>query len=74
MNSKKAIIPPRYQKILMVGKNIKLTRKFRKLTVEQVSERAGIHGAALHPIEKRDPFKLPPPLPPHFQKQPSVHW
>ncbi|MFL1012561.1 helix-turn-helix domain-containing protein [Flavisericum labens] len=56
MNSKKAIILPKYQKIFDgVGENIKLARKRRKLTMEQVSERAGIHRATLHRIEKGDP-------------------
>ncbi|MBC31813.1 MAG: transcriptional regulator [Muricauda sp.] len=56
MNSKKAIILPKYQKIFDgIGENIKLARKRRKLTTEQVSERAGIHRATLHRIEKGDP-------------------
>jgi len=55
MNSKKAIILPKYQKIFDgIGENIKLARKRRKLTTEQVSERAGIHRATLHRIEKGD--------------------
>lgn len=56
MNSKKAIILPKYQKIFDgMGENIKLARKRRKLTAQQVSERAGIHRATLHRIEKGDP-------------------
>jgi len=56
MNSKKAIILPKYQKIFDgIGENIKLARKRRKLTATQVSERAGIHRATLHRIEKGDP-------------------
>ncbi len=56
MNSKKAIILPKYQKVFdKIGENIKLARKRRKLTAEQVSERAGIHRATLHRIEKGDP-------------------
>ncbi|MFS4467473.1 helix-turn-helix transcriptional regulator [Maribacter sp. 2210JD10-5] len=56
MNSKKAIILPKYQKIFDgIGENIKLARKRRKLTTEQVSERAGIHRATLHRIENGDP-------------------
>jgi hypothetical protein len=48
MNSKKALILPKYQKIFDgIGENIKLARKRRKLTAEQVSERAGIHRATL---------------------------
>ena len=55
MNSKKAIVLPKYQKIFDgIGENIKLARKRRKLTAEQVSERAGIHRATLHRIEKGD--------------------
>ncbi|MUP45910.1 XRE family transcriptional regulator [Gramella sp. BOM4] len=56
MNSKKALILPRYQKIFAgLGENIKLARKRRKLTAEQVAERAGIHRATLHRVEKGDP-------------------
>ncbi len=56
MNSKKALLLPKYQKILDgIGENIKLARKRRKLTAEQVAERAGIHRATLHRVEKGDP-------------------
>jgi transcriptional regulator with XRE-family HTH domain len=56
MNSKKAIVLPKYQKIFDgIGENIKLARRRRKLTTEQVSERAGIHRATLHRIEKGNP-------------------
>jgi transcriptional regulator with XRE-family HTH domain len=56
MNFKKATVLPKYQKIFDgIGENIKLARKRRKLTTEQVSERAGIHRATLHRIEKGDP-------------------
>ncbi|MBJ7881940.1 helix-turn-helix domain-containing protein [Gelidibacter salicanalis] len=56
MNSKKTILLPKYQKIFeQIGGNIKLARKRRKLTTEQVSERAGIHRATLYRIEKGDP-------------------
>jgi len=56
MNSKKTILLPKYQKIFeQVGENVKLARKRRKLTTEQVSERAGIHRATLYRIEKGDP-------------------
>lgn len=56
MNSKKAILLPKYQKILDgIGENIKLARKRRKLTAEQVAERAGIHRATLYRVEKGDP-------------------
>lgn len=56
MNSKKTILLPKYKKIFdQIGENIKLARKRRKLTTEQVSERAGIHRATLYRIEKGDP-------------------
>ena len=56
MNSRKAILLPKYQKIFDgIGENIKLARKRRKLTAEQVAERAGIHRATLHRVEKGDP-------------------
>ena len=56
MNSKKAIVLPKYLKIFeQIGENIKLARKRRKLTTDQVSERAGIHRATLYRIEKGDP-------------------
>lgn len=56
MNSKKALLLPKYQKIFDgIGENIKLARKRRKLTAEQVSERAGIHRATLYRVEKGDP-------------------
>lgn len=56
MNSKKAIVLPKYQKVFcQIGENIKLARKRRKLTAEQVSERAGIHRTTLYRIEKGAP-------------------
>lgn len=56
MKSKKAILLPKYQKIFEgIGENIKLARKRRKLTTEQVAERAGIHRATLHRVEKGNP-------------------
>lgn len=56
MNSKKAILLPKYQKVFdEIGENIKLARKRRKLTTDQVSERAGIHRATLYRVEKGDP-------------------
>lgn len=54
--SKRAVILPKYEKLLeIVGENIKLARKRRKLLTEQVSERAGIHRATLNRVEKGDP-------------------
>lgn len=56
MNSKKAIVLPKYRKIFeQIGENVKLARKRRKLTADQVSERAGIHRTTLYRIEKGDP-------------------
>lgn len=56
MNSKKALILPKYRKKFDgIGENIKLARKRRKLTAEQVAERAGIHRSTLHRVEKGDP-------------------
>ena len=56
MNSRKAVVLPKFQKIFdQIGENIKMARKRRKLTTEQVSERAGIHRATLYRIEKGDP-------------------
>ncbi|GGE22136.1 helix-turn-helix transcriptional regulator [Psychroflexus salis] len=56
MNSKKTILLPKYQKMFeQIGENIKLARKRRKLTTQQVAERAGIHRATLYRIEKGDP-------------------
>lgn len=56
MNTKKTILLPKYQKMFeQIGENIKLARKRRKLTTQQVAERAGIHRATLYRIEKGDP-------------------
>ena len=56
MNSKKTILLPKYQKIFdHLGENIKLARKRRKLTTEQVSERSSINRTTLYRIEKGDP-------------------
>lgn len=56
MKSKKAILFPKYQKILeQVGENIKLARKRRKLTTMQVAERAGVDRSTLYEIEKGSP-------------------
>lgn len=53
---KKQIILPKYTAMLgKMGENIKLARKRRKLTTEQVAERAGIVRSTLHLIEKGDP-------------------
>ncbi|SHJ82558.1 Helix-turn-helix domain-containing protein [Arenibacter nanhaiticus] len=55
MNPKRAIILPKYLKVFeQLGENIKLARKRRKLTTEQVSERAGINRTTLYRIVKSD--------------------
>lgn len=56
MKSKRQILFPKHQKIMqVVGENIKLARKRRKLTTIQVSERAGIDRTTLYQIEKGAP-------------------
>jgi len=56
MESRKTVVLPKFQKIFdQIGENIKLARRRRKLTTEQVSERAGIHRTTLYRIEKGDP-------------------
>ena len=56
MKSKKSTLFPKHQKILsVVGENIKLARKRRKLTTIQVAERAGINRTTLYQIEKGIP-------------------
>ena len=55
-NTKKVLIGPRGRENLMqLGENIKLARLRRKLTVEMVSERAGISRTTVWKIEKGDP-------------------
>lgn len=50
---KKQILYPKHQKVLeQLGENIKLARKRRKLTAEQVAERAGIARNTLYLLEK----------------------
>ena len=56
MNNKKQLIYPKYLKNLEVmGENIKLARKRRKLTGIQVAERAGIDRGTLREIERGNP-------------------
>lgn len=56
LKSKRQILFPKHQKILMVlGENIKLARKRRDLTTIQVSERASIDRTTLYQIEKGNP-------------------
>jgi transcriptional regulator with XRE-family HTH domain len=56
MNTKGITILPRLEGILFeLGENIKLARLRRKLTAEQISERAGITRTTLRSIEKGSP-------------------
>jgi len=56
MNDRKIIVLPRLQKTReQVGEQIKLARLRRKLTTDQVSERAGIGRKTLWGIEKGFP-------------------
>ena len=56
MKGKKQILYPKYQKKLeLLGENIKLSRKRRKLTTIQVAERANIDRSTLYEIEKGNP-------------------
>jgi transcriptional regulator with XRE-family HTH domain len=53
MKSRKAILLPKERKILETfGENLKLARRRRKLTTEQVSERANIGRSTLWHVEK----------------------
>ncbi len=53
MKGERNILLPRLDKILTtMGENIKLARLRRKLTMEQVSERAGISRSTLWQVEK----------------------
>lgn len=53
MKSRKAILLPKERKILAtLGENLKLARRRRKLTSEQVSERANISRSTLWHVEK----------------------
>jgi transcriptional regulator with XRE-family HTH domain len=56
MKSRKAILLPKQLKIMTtLGENIKMARLRRKLTAEQVAERAGISRRTLVSIEKGSP-------------------
>ena len=53
MKSKKGVLLPKEHRLLAtVGENIKLARLRRKLTMEQVSERANIGRTTLWHVEK----------------------
>ncbi len=56
MNERKAIILPSLDRVLKeLGENIKLARLRRKLSAEQIAERAGISRATLWHVEKGSP-------------------
>ena len=56
MAKKKQIVLPKHKVILeQLGENIKLARKRRKITAQQLSERAGIVRMTLYQIEKGNP-------------------
>ncbi len=56
MTKRKVILLPKPQKILLsLGENIKVARLRRKLSVVQVSERAGISRTTLRSIEHGSP-------------------
>lgn len=56
MNNQKSILLPKLNKILKrLGENIKLARLRRKLSAQQVSERANISRPTLIAIEKGSP-------------------
>jgi transcriptional regulator with XRE-family HTH domain len=56
MSRNKIVLLPKNKKLLQaVGENIKLARLRRKLTMDQVSERAGISRPTLSSLEKGHP-------------------
>jgi transcriptional regulator with XRE-family HTH domain len=56
MSKKTLVILPRMQRILVeIGENVKLARLRRKLSAEQVAERANISRPTLSAIEKGSP-------------------
>jgi transcriptional regulator with XRE-family HTH domain len=56
MNTKKTVLLPKITKLLVeLGENIKLARLRRKLSAEQISERASIGRTTLWAIEKGSP-------------------
>lgn len=56
LNTKKALLTPKLSQIMVqTGEQIRLARLRRKLSVEIVSQRAGISRATLWKIEKGEP-------------------
>lgn len=56
MKVRTPILLPKYQRLMeQMGEQLKLARKRRKLTMEQVAERAGISRTTLSSIEKGEP-------------------
>lgn len=56
LSSKRTILLPTNAKLLRnLGENLRLARKRRKLTLEQIAERAGIARSTLWLVEKGDP-------------------
>lgn len=56
MKSKRPILLPKHERMLkQVGEEFKLARLRRKLSAEQISERAGIGTSTFWRIEKGDP-------------------
>jgi len=56
MNRKRSILLPKHERMFQqAGEQFKLARLRRKLSAEQVSERAGIGTSTLWRIEKGDP-------------------
>lgn len=56
MRSKKPVLLPTAKRIMKVlGENIKLARRRRRLNTEQVAERANISRSTLWLVEKGDP-------------------
>jgi transcriptional regulator with XRE-family HTH domain len=56
MNNKRPLLLPKYERaLLQVGEQFKLARLRRKLSMEQVAERANIAKSTLWRIENGDP-------------------
>lgn len=55
MNLEKIILPKNKRILATLGENIRLARLRRKLSAEQLSERAGISRMTLYKIEKGSP-------------------